>query len=76
VPSTFPILAFAAGHFDVFWQYAPVLPGVAAGALLVTEAGGVVTDTHGEPWRPGSADVVMSAPGLHAAVVDVLSAIA
>ena len=31
VPSTFPMLHVASGQNDVFWQYACVLPGVAAG---------------------------------------------
>jgi myo-inositol-1(or 4)-monophosphatase len=73
VPSTFPMLHVAAGHADAFWQYAPVLPGVAAGVLLVTEAGGVATDLHGRPWAPGAADLLVAAPGVHAAALDVLS---
>ncbi|MGQ7365915.1 inositol monophosphatase family protein, partial [Streptococcus suis] len=47
VPSTFPMLLVAAGHMDAFWQYEPVLPGVAVGSLMVTEAGGVVTTISG-----------------------------
>ena len=74
VPSTFPLLHVAAGHYDVFWQYEPVLPGIAAGALLVSEAGGVVSDVCGRPWQPGRPDVVMAAPGLHAAAIDALAA--
>jgi myo-inositol-1(or 4)-monophosphatase len=74
VPSTFPLLHVAAGHYDVFWQYEPVLPGIAAGALLVSEAGGVVSDVRGRPWQPGRPDVVMAAPGLHAAAIDALAA--
>ncbi len=73
VPSTFPLLLVAGGQFDVFWQYEPVLPGIAAGALLVTEAGGVVSDLHGRPWRPGSPDIVAAAPNLHSAAIKVLS---
>jgi myo-inositol-1(or 4)-monophosphatase len=76
VPSTFPLLLVTAGHYDVFWQYEPVLPGVAAGALLATEAGGVVSDVHGQPWRPGSPDILVTAPGLHAAAIQVLSTVA
>jgi myo-inositol-1(or 4)-monophosphatase len=75
VPSTFPLLLLAAGHVDVFWQYESVLPGIAAGALLVTEAGGLVTDLRADPWRPGSRDVVAAAPGVHAAAIDVLSSL-
>ena len=73
VPSTFPMLLVAAGHHDVFWQYEPTLPGVAVGALMITEAGGVVTRTDGSPWSPGSDTVLAAAPGLHAQAVQVLA---
>ncbi|WNV87021.1 inositol monophosphatase [Umezawaea sp. Da 62-37] len=65
VPSTFPQLDVAAGHVDAYWQYECDLVGVAAGVLLVTEAGGVVTDLDGEPWRPGHTDILAGAPGVH-----------
>ncbi|MBY8888937.1 inositol monophosphatase [Streptomyces sp. PTM05] len=76
VPSTFPMLLVADGHNDVFWQYEPVLPGVAAGALMITEAGGVVTRIDGTPWTPGADTIVVTTPALHAAAVKVLSTIA
>jgi myo-inositol-1(or 4)-monophosphatase len=76
VPSTFPMLLVAAGQNDVFWQYEPVLPGVAAGALLITEAGGVVSRIDGSPWGPGSHDILAAAPGLHRAAVGALAAAA
>lgn len=75
VPSTFPMLLVAGGHNDVFWQYEPVLPGVAAGALLITEAGGVVTRIDGTPWSPGADTIVATAPALHAATVEVLATV-
>ena len=62
VPSTFPILLVASGHYEIFWQYEPVLPGIAAGALLVSEAGGIVTDIHGQPWRPRQRRCLNSRP--------------
>jgi myo-inositol-1(or 4)-monophosphatase len=76
VPSTFPMLLVAAGHEDVFWQYEPVLPGVAAGALMITEAGGVVTRIDGTPWTPGADTILVTTAALHPAAVDVLAAIA
>ncbi|HEY2263721.1 MAG TPA: inositol monophosphatase [Streptosporangiaceae bacterium] len=76
VPSTFPLLLVATGQHDVFWQYEPVLPGVAPGLLLVTEAGGTVSRTDGSPWRPGSPDILVTAPGLHQAAVGVLAPLA
>ena len=65
VPSTFPQLDVAAGHVDAYWQDECDLIGVAAGVLLITEAGGVVTDLRGEPWRPGHTDILAAAPGVH-----------
>lgn len=76
VPSTFPMLLVATGQNDVFWQYEPVLPGVAAGILLIAEAGGRVTRIDGSPWSPGSADILAAAPGLHRAAVNALAAVA
>lgn len=73
VPSTFPLLLVATGQNDVFWQYQPVLPGIAAGILLASEAGGTVSRIDGSPWAPGSNDVLVAAPALHAAAVHVLS---
>lgn len=75
VPSTFPMLLVAGGHFEVFWQYEPVLSGVAAGVLLITEAGGIVSQINGQPWHPGSPTILATAPHLHAAALDVLSTI-
>src|SRR5579883_230055 len=75
VPSTFPLLQVASGHYDVFWQYEPVLPGIAAGALFITEAGGIVSDIQGNPWQPGSPDFLAASPRLHAAAVEVLAPI-
>ena len=72
VPSTFPLLAVAAGHVDVFWQFGAVLPGIAAGSLMVTEAGGTVTDLEGQPWRPGARQVLAAAPALHADALETL----
>jgi len=73
VPSTFPMLLVARGQNDVFWQYQPVLPGIAAGILLVTEAGGVASRIDGSPWRPGSPDILVAAPALHRAAVAALA---
>jgi myo-inositol-1(or 4)-monophosphatase len=73
VPSTFPLLLVADGHIDGFWQYEPVLPGVALGILLATEAGGTATGIDGSPWTPASRDVLVAAPGVHAAMARALS---
>lgn len=72
IPTTFPLLGLAAGQYDVFWQYAPDLPGSAAGSLLAAEAGAIVTDLTGAAWNVNSADILVAAPGLHAAALEVL----
>lgn len=74
VPSTFPLLDLAGGHVDAYWQYECDLIGVAAGVLLVTEAGGTVTDLRGESWRPGHTDIVAAAPGVHKDLLALLQA--
>lgn len=65
VPSTMELLDLAAGRIDAFWQHAGVGSGLAAGALLVREAGGIVTDTAGNDWHLGSEGFVASGPALH-----------
>ncbi|MFF3484551.1 inositol monophosphatase family protein [Streptomyces sp. NPDC002701] len=73
VPATMQLIHVAAGRMDTFWQFSDVRSGLLPGALLVSEAGGAVTDTQGKPWSLASGDFLASAPGLHAQVVDVLS---
>jgi myo-inositol-1(or 4)-monophosphatase len=41
----------AAGRFDGFWELKLMPWDTAAGALLVTEAGGAVSDLHGAPFH-------------------------
>uniref|UniRef100_A0AAU3GYP0 Inositol monophosphatase n=1 Tax=Streptomyces sp. NBC_01401 TaxID=2903854 RepID=A0AAU3GYP0_9ACTN len=76
VPATLQLIHVAAGRMDAFWQFSDVRSGLVAGALLVSEAGGTVTDLAGEPWNTGSRDFLAAAPGLHAGALKVLSPIA
>jgi myo-inositol-1(or 4)-monophosphatase len=75
VPATLQLIHVAAGRMDVFWQHSAVRSGLLAGALLVEEAGGMLTDTYGKPWSLTSDDFLASAPGLHIAAVTALAAI-
>ena len=63
----------AAGRLDGFWEPHLNAWDVAAGALLVREAGGRVTDmTGGASWLEGRS--ILAAPAaLHAAMADVLA---
>ncbi|MEU6483304.1 inositol monophosphatase family protein [Streptomyces sp. NPDC046887] len=76
VPATMQLIHVAAGRMDAFWQFSDVRSGLVAGALLVSEAGGTVTDLAGEPWHTGSRDFLASAPGVHGAARKVLEPLA
>lgn len=63
----------AAGVFDGFFELGLSPWDTAAGALLVTEAGGVVTDFDGAArWRTRG-NTLAGAPGTHAALLSLLS---
>ena len=61
----------AAGVFDGFFEIGLGSWDVAAGALLVTEAGGVVTDWAGDPgaWL-ASGDILAAPPAVHEVLLD------
>lgn len=73
VPATLHLANVAAGRIDAFWQYVGARADLLPGALLVTEAGGLVTDAEGRPWTPQSTSFLATAPGIHAAAVTTLS---
>ena len=75
VPATLQLIQLAAGRMEAFWQFSQVRSGLLAGALIVSEAGGVVSDTRGRPWHLDSPDFLATTRALHPAAVDVLSAI-
>lgn len=56
----------ACGRFDAFWELKLAPWDVAAGILLVQEAGGQITDIAGSPARPGDQAVVASNAALGA----------
>ncbi len=67
VPATLQLIHVADGRLDVFWQFSQVRSGLVAGALLVAEAGGKVTDIRGRPWSLTSETFLATAPALSAA---------
>lgn len=73
VPATLHLLNVAAGRMDVFWQFAGARADLLPGALLVTEAGGRISDAEGRPWTPLSESFLAAAPGVHAEAVATLS---
>ena len=54
----------AAGRLDAYWEYHLQPWDVAAGALLVREAGGVLTRIDGGPWDLRFGDLVAAGPAL------------
>jgi myo-inositol-1(or 4)-monophosphatase len=63
----------AAGRFDAFWELRLKPWDCAAGVLLVTEAGGRVTDLRGGPCSIYEGDVVASNGLVHDEVLSVLA---
>lgn len=73
VPATLHLVNVAAGRIEAFWQFAGARADLLPGALLVTEAGGRVTDVEGRPWTPESESFLAAAPDVHADAVATLS---
>ncbi|MGW0829313.1 inositol monophosphatase family protein [Streptomyces prunicolor] len=73
VPATLHLLNVAAGRIEAFWQFAGARADLLPGALLVTEAGGRISDVEGRPWTPESASFLAAAPDVHADAVATLS---
>ena len=63
----------AAGRLDAFWEPGLMPWDVAAGILLVEEAGGRVTDWIGEPLRTLGGRMLATNGALHPAMVEVLN---
>jgi myo-inositol-1(or 4)-monophosphatase len=59
----------AAGVFSGYFELGLKVWDIAAGALLVTEAGGLVSDWDGEPRHLISGDIVAGPPRVHAALL-------
>ena len=76
VPPTLQLIHVAAGGMDVFWQHGAVGSGLVPGALLVSEAGGAVSDLRGEPWSLRSHDFLAAAPDLREQALAVLAPLA
>jgi myo-inositol-1(or 4)-monophosphatase len=55
----------ASGRFDAFWELSLSPWDVAAGMLLIREAGGIVTDFAGAPARIGHGPIVAGSAALH-----------
>ena len=65
----------AAGRFEGFWEYRLQPWDLAAGALLIQEAGGVVTDMRGGSDFLWTGSLVAGAPPIHKALLQELGVV-
>jgi myo-inositol-1(or 4)-monophosphatase len=70
----FSLATVAAGRLDAYWEQSAKPWDVAAGALLVTEAGGRVTDGAGRPFDVEHATILASNGHIHNRLVGGLNA--
>ena len=64
----------ACGRYDAFWELRLNPWDMAAGALLVREAGGIVTTVEGEPCPVATTSLVCGNPAMHAWLLHTLRA--
>ena len=62
----------AAGRLDAFWEFRLHAWDIAAGVLIVEEAGGRCSDTHGGPAPRSGAETVASNGVLHERILNLL----
>ena len=65
--------AVATGRFDAFWEHSLEPWDFAAGALLIREAGGVMTDLRGNPLPLARTGALAGNPWMHEWMLNVLS---
>lgn len=70
------LCSVACGRFEGFWEFGLKPWDTAAGVLLVREAGGMVTDFSGRPYRPGDAELLASNGRIHGEMEQVAAEIA
>jgi myo-inositol-1(or 4)-monophosphatase len=67
-------LAFvAAGRFDAYFEYGLKPWDVAAGILLVREAGGMISDANGQPYQLGAPSLLATNAGMRDSMVEMLA---
>ena len=64
----------AAGRYDAFWEFSLSPWDMAAGTLLITEAGGLVSDLDGEPDFLKNGNVVAGSPKIFAQLLQLINA--
>lgn len=62
----------ACGRYDAFWEFGLAPWDMAAGALLISEAGGLVSDLSGEPGYLDSGNIVAGTPKVFAPLLKLI----
>ena len=70
------LAAVACGRFEGFWEFGLHTWDTAAGILLVREAGGVVSQYNGQPYRLGDRELMASNGRVHEEMKQVAAGIA
>jgi myo-inositol-1(or 4)-monophosphatase len=70
--SALDLASIACGRFDGFWEFGLHPWDTAAGALLVREAGGMVTNFAGQAYRPGDYEILASNGQIHTEMRDAI----
>jgi myo-inositol-1(or 4)-monophosphatase len=70
--AAFDLALVASGRADGFWELALQPWDVAAGVVILREAGAVVSDLSGADWTPSTTDIVAANPALHAEMLSLI----
>ena len=63
----------AAGRLDAFWEFGLAPWDIAAGSLLITEAGGLVGDLEGNTGYMESGNIVAASPKIFSQLIQALA---
>jgi myo-inositol-1(or 4)-monophosphatase len=72
-PTSWQVADVASGRLNAFWQYGRDPGNLLAGSLVAAEAGVVVTDMDGEPWRADSAGFLAAPARLHGQLLELFA---
>ncbi len=72
-PTSWQVADVGAGRLDGFWEYGRDDTNLLGAALIAGEAGVVVTDATGQPWKAGADSFVAAPPALHGQILELLS---
>ncbi len=71
--AAYDLCCVACGRFDGYWERGPSAWDLAAGSLIVSEAGGTVSDFALQPFDPFAREVLAAAPGVQREMAAVLA---